>query len=138
MKKNFNVGQSNELLMAGKIYDIHNNYAFSSLLVMKNFTELSFEPDREWGAGEPLITITFYRVKHFTLSDKFAVSDISHFEEVGYKGPDDQNLDFISGEQHADETSHLLFRFGSDQVIRIWAERALLSECQRGSARLGS
>ena len=87
-----------------------------------------FTPCEELIEVEPEIALSFGGINFLQLSDGFGLASISQVEEVGYKSPDDINLDYVDREKHAQECSHLVIRLDCDQSIRIGSERALLLE----------
>lgn len=120
MNKNFAIGQSNELVQNGTVYDLHNLFDFAGMIIgSKKWVRMLFEPNAKHGKGQRSITLDFADVDYLELSSKFGSRCIPDLDEVGYKSPGDQDDEWLTGEQQATSDDHLFFRFGSEDYVRI-------------------
>jgi hypothetical protein len=127
VERNFRIEQSVVFIVARGEYDLHNGFNFEGVKVAPGGVLLSFHPDLTWGVGQPHVSIAFSRVKLLSFSEGFGtLTNLNDFEEAGYKEPTDQNLDYIEYADPSSSACHLVFRFGNDQVIRIWSDSAEL------------
>jgi len=127
VERNFRIEQNISLLADDRRYDLHNSFSFEGVKITPHQVLLSFNPDPTWGVGQPPVILSFSGVKHLSLSDGFGtLPDLSDLDEVGYKDPADNDLDYIEYEEPSSPACHLMFRFGSDQVIRIWSQSVKL------------
>jgi len=129
MEKDFQVGQSNELVKAGQVYDLHNQYDFAGLSVDAGRNiRLSFEPNSEHGQNLPSIVVEFQDVDYLELSDNFGASVVRELDEMGYKEGDEKDDSWLLSEDQATGESHLFFRFGNGHYIRVHARSGHLQE----------
>jgi hypothetical protein len=127
MRKNFEIGLSIELVQGGRVYDLHNCYYFSGIVIgSEQSVEIAFDPDRVHGIESPPLIIRFDAVDYLELSPGFGVRDTRDLDEVGYKNPDDRDDEWLQSEFQSDRGDHLFFRVGSDDFIRIHSQRACL------------
>lgn len=129
MEKNFRIGDgSNELICGDRLFDVHNCYDFSGLLVgADRVVQISFYPNREYGAGGPPVLLEFHEINYLELSPGFGTRSISVIDEMGYMNPDQRDDEWLVAEQQSTSADHLLFRLGSDfDFVRIHARRAHL------------
>ena len=125
MKKDFKIGQSNELDHAGRVFDIHNQYDFSGVEVCPGrFIRLIFDPNREYGAGEPALAIVFEKVRFLEFSAGFGTRDVSCVEEMGYKNPTDRDDEWLLDEKQASPNDHFFLRLSEVDYIRVGADAA--------------
>jgi hypothetical protein len=126
MKKDFRVGQSNEIVQGGRVFDLHNQYDFSGVYVGPNRSvQVSFAPHPEHGRGHPPVVLMFDGVDYFELSSSFGTQPIPGLDELGYKNPDDRDDASLLSEEQAADTDHLFLRFDSG-FVRIRSESARL------------
>ena len=128
MKKNFKVGQSNEVEQEGRFFDLHNCYNFSGFYVEAKKALLGFEPDLDHGEGLPPIVIEFVGLVYLGISSDFCSTEIVHLDEMGYKNPGDLADEWLLDEAQADENDHIFFRFVGGQSVRLLASQARLKE----------
>ena len=127
MNKDFEVGQSNELIRQDEIYDLHNLYDFDQISIGGNLrVQISFTPNVQHGKGHRPIVLDFEAVDYLELSEQFGVRPISLLEEIGYKNPEDHDHEWLMSERQAMGTDHLFFRLGGDEFIRIHGRQARL------------
>jgi len=67
-------------------------------------------------------------VDRLELSDGVALGAVCDLEEIGFKNPDDNDLDWLVSESHATGEDHLVFSFGSKEYVRVHGERGHLEE----------
>jgi len=124
VEKNFLLGQSNELVREGRVFDLHNLYDFSGLSIGADRSALmSFQPNPKHGSGQPCVLLQFDETDH--VEARFGTGAIQDLDEMGYMSPDQQDDEWLLGEDQAAEADHLYFRLGAG-FIRIHAHRARL------------
>jgi hypothetical protein len=124
MKKNFRVGQSNEIIHLGRTYDLHNLYSFGGLSIDgERNVRLTFLPDPQFGKGEPPVEIHFEGVDYLEISKGFGTATLDGLDEMGYIGRDWIDDSSLHTEEQAGPSDDLYFRlFGG--YIRIHATYA--------------
>jgi len=128
MRKNFHVGQSNELVAGDRVIDLHNEFDFSELsLTPYREVRLFFVPHPVHGKGQAPVVLEFVDVDFFELSAGFGTRIIQDLEEVGYIKKDQVDDSWLLGEDQATADDHLLFRLGADH-IRVHSRQAHLRE----------
>lgn len=129
VERNFLVGQSNELVVGDRTFDIHNSYDFGGIAIASGgCVRLWFTPNQEHGRGVSAFVLDVTGVDRLELSEGVALGAVRDLEEVGFKNPDDNDLDWLVSEVHASRGDHLLFSFGSKEYIRVHGERCHLEE----------
>jgi hypothetical protein len=129
MEKDFEVGQSNELIRQGTVHDLHNLYDFAWITIDDDSrVRISFVPNAQHGKGQRPIVLEFDGIDYLELSANFGVRQISLLEEMGYKSPEDHDHEWLMSERQATMRDHLFFRLGSEDFIRIHSQRARLRE----------
>lgn len=130
MKKTFEIGQSNELIKAGKIYDLHNMYDFIGLVLKAKGRQLDllFKPNPEYGKDQLPISLNFEQIDYLELSPNFGTRVISGLDEMGYKNPEDCEDEWLMDEQQAICSDHLFFRMDDGDFIRVHCRNADLVE----------
>ena len=127
MNKNFKIGQSNELVMDGKVYDLHNQYDLAVVAVGINCSlRLSFEPNPDHGAGCRSVTLEFREVDVLELSDELVTPGVRDIEELGYKEPSDRDDEWLLSEDQASPKDHLFIRLEGGHFIRVHGKSASL------------
>ena len=130
MKKEFLVGQSNELIKAHKIYDLHNLYDFVGLVLKGNKRQIQvlFGPNLDSGNMGVPIALVFDEIDYLELSLRFESGIIRGLDEMGYKNPDDRDDKWLLGEQQSTSDDHLFFRLDNADYIRVHSQRADIVE----------
>jgi len=129
MEKDFEVGQSNELVKDGRVYDLHNLYDFSGIHIgAQRCVRLSFSPNPEHGGGLRAVVIVFHRVDFLQVGGSLGATDITDLDEVGYKEPGDEDDSWLLDAVRRSPQAHLFFRLGADAFVRIHSARARLWE----------
>ena len=133
MKKNFIVDKGVYLLNQDNCYDLHNNYHFHQCTIIPNKATIILiwlRLDKEWVQdNQPKeVVINFKNVSFFVISDNIFNDRIVQIQEIGYKDPDDKDLDWLNNESFFLEDSHIIFRFENDEFMRIHAEYAEVKE----------
>lgn len=129
MKKNFIVGQSNEIIKEGKIYDLHNLYDYVGVILMgSRCLFVFFEPNIQYGTNQVPIVLVFDEILHLEFSRNFGVQRVCYLEEIGYKSAGDQDDAWLLSEQQAADEDHLFLRLGGDDFIRVYSQNAYLRE----------
>ena len=130
MQKNFTIDQSIEVLNDGSIYDLHNRFDFGDLSISSGrAATLLLRPHEEYGKGLPTIQIEAIDVDFLELSEGFGTRDLPGIEELGYKYPNDRDLDWLMTEYQAKPDDHLVVRFSAEDYIRFHAREVLLTRC---------
>ena len=133
MKKDFEVGQSNEIIKAGKIYDLHNLYDFVGIVLKTKDRRLQllFEPNPEYGKDESPISLIFEEIDYLEFSPNFGTQVISGLDEMGYKNPKDRDDEWLMDEQQATSNDHLFFRMDGGDFIRVHCKNAYFVEAKK-------
>jgi hypothetical protein len=127
MEKKFELGQSNEILKGGRIYDLHNMYDFTGIYVGANRdVHISFQANAEQGRGQPSLALVFSGVDYLEFSPGFGARAVQDLDELGYKSPDDRDDEWLLTEQQATPGDHLFLRFGGGDFIRVHSQQARL------------
>ena len=134
MKKNFIIDQAVYILNEQhKCYDLHNNYHFHQCTMIPSKATVILiwlRLDREWIQDEQPkeVVINFKNISFFKMSDNILNDRVVQIQEMGYKMPDDNDLDWLDNEEHFSDECHMIFRFENDEFIRIQAEFAEVKE----------
>ena len=131
MKKSFEIGKGgNEVIKAGKAYDLHNLYDFVGIVLKTKdrHLQLLFTPNAEYGENEPPILLNFEDVDYLEFSPNFGMRTFSGLEEMGYKKHGDRDYDWLMDEQQATSDDHLFFRMDGDEFVRLHCRYADLVE----------
>ncbi|MCB1034695.1 MAG: hypothetical protein KDD47_12760 [Acidobacteria bacterium] len=134
MRKNFKVGQGDELICGGKVFDLHNKYDVSLLAVEADGDlQLRFVPNSVHGLGGKALALAFTGVDYLEMCLGFGGEPASlDLEEVGYKEPSDRDVSWLQTEDQSDSLDHLFLRFQGEHFLRIHSEEAFLSDLPTG------
>lgn len=129
MKKNFKIGQSNEIISGHSVYDVHNSYDYVGCLLKNDRTFwLFFAPSSTHGAGQTPVAVEFAGVDFLGFSLGFGTNAIQDLEEMGYKSPSDLDDNWLLREDQATASDHLFFRFVDNAYVRVHGESARIHE----------
>jgi hypothetical protein len=129
MDRNFSVGQGNELLLEGQVFDLHNCYDFLGIAIASTrCAQLWFKPNPEHTQNVDLLVLEVRELSVLEVSKGILLGTVRDLDEVGYKNPGDKDLDWLVGERLATGRDHLIFRFGSSDHVRIHGASAGLYE----------
>jgi len=130
MNKGFEIGQSNEIIKAGKIYDLHNLYDFIGIVLKAKDRRLQllFEPNPEYGKGQLPISLNFEEIDYLEFSPNFGTRVISGLDEMGYKNPEDRDDEWLMDEKQATSNDHLFFRMDGGDFIRVHCQNTDIVE----------
>ena len=128
MEKNFSLGQSNELLKDGKIYDLHNCFDLETFVLRASDAELVFRPNPTHGRGLPIIKLDVQNVDYLEVSPNFHTANVTDVDEVGYKPRDDRDDSWLLTEEQSQGVGDLFFRFHGGHFIRFHGSRIFLTE----------
>ena len=133
MKKEFLLGQSNEVIKAGKIYDLHNLYDFVGIVLKGRNRQLRilFEPRPDFGENGAPVSLVFDEIDYLELSLNFSSRVIQNLDEMGYKNPDDQDDEWLLDEQQSTPNDHLFIRLEGNDFIRVHCQHADIVEAAR-------
>jgi hypothetical protein len=133
MNKSFEIGQSNELIKDGSIYDLHNLYDLIGIVLKTKDRRLQllFEPNPEYGKGQRPVSLSFEGIDYLEFSPNFGAQFISGLDEVGYKSPRDHDDEWLMNEQHTTSDDHLFFRMDGGDFVRLHCRHADLIEGTR-------
>lgn len=130
MQRSFRVGQSNELIKEGKIYDLHNDYLPTLIvfdtqkhtlrIVFKNLTADCDEGKR--------LALVFFDVDVLEFSGNIAATGTFGVDEIGYKDVDDYDYDWLSTEAQSEGSDHLILRFDGGATLRLHSANADILE----------
>ncbi len=134
MERNFKVQLNGvEVERQGKLVDVHNFYdlrdVFFSLVGGILSVVFSRNDVKPVAAIELPREIVFscFGVHHFEISDGVLAGKAEELEEIGFKEPEDNDLDWLATEEQASKTSHVILRFHNDEYIRVGSETAYFS-----------
>ncbi len=130
MEKTFSLGQSNELIKAGKIYDLQNLYNFVGLVLKGKERQLQilFEPNLDSGNKGSSVSLVFDEIDYLELSPNFGSRVITGLDEMGYKSPDDRDDEWLLSEQQSTLDDHLFVRLDGADFIRVHCKHADIVE----------
>jgi len=130
MKKDFEIGQSNEIIKSGKIHDLHNLYDYVGIILRGDNCQLQilFTPNSGYGEGRSPISLCFGGIDYLEFSPNFGSKVISGLDEMGYKKPDDFDDEWLLSQEQATNDDHLFLRLDNNSFIRIHSEFATLAE----------
>ena len=133
MKKEFLLGQSNEIIKAGKIYDLHNLYDFVGIVLNGKDRQLRilFDPSPDFGEKGGPVSLVFNKIDYLELSPSFGSRVIQNLDEMGYKKPDDQDDEWLLDEQQSTPNDHLFIRFEGNDFIRVHCQHADIIKINR-------
>ncbi|MEJ1338508.1 MAG: hypothetical protein RPU40_06480 [Candidatus Sedimenticola sp. (ex Thyasira tokunagai)] len=133
MKKEFLLGQSNEVIKADKIYDLHNLYDFVGIALNGKDRQLRilFEPSPSYGERSVSVSLVFNEIDYLELSSNFGSRVIQNLDEMGYKNPDDQDDEWLLDEQQSTPNDHLFIRFEGNDFIRVHCQHADIVEAAK-------
>jgi hypothetical protein len=125
MDKNFTVGQSNEIVCGGYVYDVHNRYDFSECRIQHDRrVRLAFTPNAEHaGERDTQLVLLFDEVDYVEVSPGFGTRPVRDLLEFGYKTPGDRDDSWLMTEEQSGPSDHLFIRLDSG-AIRIHAAQA--------------
>jgi len=124
MKKNFIVGQSNEVVKDNNFYDLHNIYNFVEIRINTEKSQLKiiFQPIDDFQKQQSSIVFVFHSLDYLELSKGFGTRKITTLEEVGYKEPNDYDTNWILSENQSSPEDHLFFRLSKDDYVRVYSK----------------
>ena len=126
MKRNFMIGQSNEIIYKGKVFDLHNEYDLENLRFGPDHVALlSFEPNSQHGKEGLSLVLNFNLVDFIELSQIFSSHRNRDLDEIGFIGAKQRDDSWLLDEDQATSADHLFFRLGSG-FVRIHAQEAFL------------
>ena len=129
MNKNFHVGQSNELVKDGCVYDLHNCFDFESITILGDRRLLiSFKPNLVYGVEQSRIVIEVHDLDYLEASPQFGTEVVYDLDEIGYKSPQDRDDLWLLNEAQSSEDAHLFFRFIEGHFIRFHGSVVTLCE----------
>jgi hypothetical protein len=125
MRREFKIGQSNEVIKAGRTYDLHNDYVSTAIIfdARSNSLKVIFKKVAEDDAGRH-VALVFHEVDILEFSGNFGAGGASGLDEIGYKDVSDYDYEWLSGEAQSTTTDHLIIRFDSNATLRLHSARA--------------
>ncbi|MEP1444738.1 MAG: hypothetical protein ABJK37_01315 [Paraglaciecola sp.] len=121
MDKNFIVGQSNELIVEGTMFDLHNDFNLEQV----RYDGANLLVELSSVANKQRASLRFDEIKFVLFAKKTNFDNYWGIEEFGYKSPDDFDDDWLLSEQQAKLGDHFFIRFIGDDYLRIYSNRAL-------------
>ncbi len=73
------------------------------------------------------MVLSCFGVHHLEISDGVLAGKAGELEEIGFKEPDDNDLNWLVDEEKASKTFHIVFAFQNDEYIRVGSETAYFS-----------
>jgi hypothetical protein len=128
MKKTFSIPSSIEIAYEGCNHDLHNCYSFSQLefYCKGKSLRIHFDADAAYvkNTSPKSIIIQFDMVDYFQISPDFVNQITPDFEELGYKNPDDMDIDWLLQEEESSPDDHLMFAFSGGAYLRVHSQYA--------------
>ena len=130
MKKNFQLGQSNEIIIHDEIFDLHNCYDLTSITIMGSECSLKIFLSPTHGTQNKIYPVFFFfnLLDYLKFSPGFGTRSISNIDEMGYKAKDDRDDEWLLTEQQATWDDHLFLRFSKNDFIRVHSVKATFQE----------
>ena len=130
MKKEFLLGQSNEVIKAGRVYDLHNLYDFVGIMLTRKSRQLRvlFKPSSAFNGNEVPISFVFDDIDYLEFSLDFSSPAIHNLDEMGYKNPNDYDDDWLLDELQSTLDDHFFIRLESNDFIRVHCQHADIIE----------
>lgn len=128
MIKNYQIGQNNELVVKGAIYDIHNNYDFHGLIYESNSNALYLEFKKYQSSDLGRLVLSFEVISYFKASENFFISAVKNIDEFGYKKPRDYDDSWLLNEEQSEVVDHFFVRMEGGHFLRVYAEKSNLKE----------
>lgn len=130
MELAYTIEKSIELHTDGRWVDLHNDYDLVSALCEGSRASLHFvKRTADWvKATDPdHLALVFEQVDYFERSQGTLLPTglPTGIEEIGFKEPEDSDLDWLMGQPEVSEV-HILFRLYGDEYIRIGAVKSFL------------
>jgi hypothetical protein len=99
MRRAFKLGQSNEVVASGHVYDLHNDYVPTAIVfdAQRNDLRIAFKRLLDDGVGKSA-TLVFHEVDLLELRGNIGAGGISGVDELGYKDVDDYDYEWLSRE----------------------------------------
>ena len=129
MKKTFIIDQSIALQVGNAYYDLHNMYDFMALHIKpkESLVVMKFKKILHVSMDKPhQIQLSFNDVDFFEISSKIMQVKTMNLSEIGYKYPEDNDLDWLLNEDENSIVNHMIFRFEGDEYIRIHSKKVNL------------
>ena len=131
MRRIFKLGQSNEVVKAGHVYDLHNDYAPIAVVFDTQNNELRILFKRlSADKAAPRLALVFNEVDVLKINGNIGASGFSGLDEMGYKGADDDDYDWLATEAQCAVSDHMIFRFDSGATVRVHSATADIVEVQ--------
>lgn len=129
MRRAFKLGQSNEVVSSGHVYDLHNDYVPTAIVfdAQRNDLRIAFKRLLDDGVGKSA-TLVFHEVDLLELRGNIGAGGISGVDELGYKDVDDYDYEWLSREGQSSASDHMVIRFDSGATLRIHGASAELIE----------
>jgi hypothetical protein len=129
MKKDFKLDNSNAIEGSAGYFDLHNDFYLKaihlSLGVESALEMILHKRSGSWvAASTPAqIRIVFEKLLFLELSPSIVSDFSSTIEEIGYKDANDQDYDWLLGEENSTLDSHLFFMLENYEYIRVYCEK---------------
>lgn len=118
MNRNFELGQSNEILQSGRVYDLHNDYLPSAVVLDLQVGALKISFSRiSQNHSVNHCALVFHEVDSLEISGNVCAA--SGLDEMGYKGTDDYDYEWLSGESQSVTGDHFVIRFDGGATLRV-------------------
>ncbi len=132
MKKNFQLGQSNEIIKDGIIFDLHNCYDFKKITLQgaERSLKIFFQPSHSYRDKIHPVYFFFSFLNYLEFSPGFGTRSISNIDEIGYKTSGDQDDEWLLSEEQSTLEDHLFFRLSKIDFIRVHSHKAFFNEIE--------
>jgi len=129
MKRNFSIGNSNELIKGDRFYDLHNCFDFGGIDVsVRGELLLVFKPNPIYGHGYSIVLVFAQGVDRLAFSSDFDPAAIEDLDEMGYKSPGDEDDNWLLTQEQATDADDLFFGFNDLHFVRFYSKQVSLIE----------
>lgn len=125
MERNFLIRDAVAVVFDNEYFDLHNDFDFVEVRVFFGEKKVSFCFNRHDGEG--VFFLNVLGVSHFSMSAIYSALGDRDVVEIGYKGPDDFDHDWLVSEEHSSLEDHLFIRLSGDDFIRVYGHSAKAS-----------
>lgn len=124
MRRAFEIGQSNEVIKSGHVYDLHNDFVPTAIVFDARSSDLRILFRKISDVSGNFFALVFHEVDVLEFSGNLGAGGVSGLDEMGYKDVSDYDYEWLSGEGQSKIADHLVIRFDSGAILRVHSARA--------------